>query len=236
MIDINAIITNTLGALQTTPATVQATPICLPLSEEAICRLLATAYQSEVSGKGGSYLETGMATNAIRTSAKWLKGETGLQWLLYSGGSGLGKTTLANAMRAMIIELRRQLNDAEPKYWASTEEEKAVQREFTRAERAAVVPYKRTAAEIFSSYQQRNWEEYRKAGTERFVIIDDLGKEPARLYSSETPLAEIICKRYDYRLPTLITTNLPIKMLAKQYGQHVADRISELCMPITFEE
>jgi len=59
------------------------------------------------------------------------------------------------------------------------------------------------------------------------LIIDDLGSE----YASEWGRAEIerlISKRYDSRLMTVITSNLPFERIPEKYGERVADRLREI--------
>jgi DNA replication protein DnaC len=65
-----------------------------------------------------------------------------------------------------------------------------------------------------------------RARLSNLVVIDDLGKE------SETPAAiaairDVISKRYDLKLPTIITTELTILDIRVKYGQYIAERLTE---------
>ncbi|MDL2264608.1 hypothetical protein LJC31_08150 [Synergistaceae bacterium OttesenSCG-928-I11] len=58
----------------------------------------------------------------------------------------------------------------------------------------------------------------------QLLVLDDLGKE-CGLESTQAALRDVICKRYDNELPTLITTELTIPDIAAQYGRAIAERI-----------
>ena len=62
-----------------------------------------------------------------------------------------------------------------------------------------------------------------------FLSIDDIGCEPERccIYGVDyTPIQQILYNRYDYRLPTVITTNLNLEGIKKRYGERLMDRTS----------
>jgi DNA replication protein DnaC len=59
-----------------------------------------------------------------------------------------------------------------------------------------------------------------------FLVIDDLGKEE----ETRTGLAavcDVICKRYDCKLPTIITSELTLLDISSRYGRYIAERIAE---------
>jgi DNA replication protein DnaC len=68
------------------------------------------------------------------------------------------------------------------------------------------------------------------------LVIDDLGTEPTvtlNFGNADTPIIDIIEYRYDNRLPTIITTNLPAKDIRPKYGDRIADRFLEMMNIIT---
>jgi DNA replication protein DnaC len=63
------------------------------------------------------------------------------------------------------------------------------------------------------------------------LIIDDLGCEPSvvKNFGTEvTPVTDILYRRYDAMLTTIVTTNLPAKTIREVYGNRIADRFNEV--------
>lgn len=56
------------------------------------------------------------------------------------------------------------------------------------------------------------------------LVIDDLGTESDSKQNHAT-ISEIISKRYDNDAPTIITSNLPMSKVEKDYGRWISDRI-----------
>lgn len=64
--------------------------------------------------------------------------------------------------------------------------------------------------------------------TARFLVLDDLGAEKTTDWVQEQ-LYMIINYRYEYELPTVITSNLNIGQLAQKIGERSASRLLEMC-------
>lgn len=62
----------------------------------------------------------------------------------------------------------------------------------------------------------------------RFLVLDDLGAEKTTDWVQEQ-LYMIINHRYEYELPTVITSNLDIGQLAQKIGERSASRLLEMC-------
>lgn len=78
---------------------------------------------------------------------------------------------------------------------------------------------------------------YEKAKSVEVLLIDDLGCEPEHLMLFGTlyePIKDILYKRYDRMLITVLTTNLGDEELYKRYGERIADRIKETFDTIVF--
>jgi len=70
------------------------------------------------------------------------------------------------------------------------------------------------------------------------LVMDDLGTESltSKVYGTTfTPAIEMIYKRYDRQLPTIITSNLSMETLCRTYGERVSDRFHEAYDTITFD-
>ncbi|GHF77840.1 ATP-binding protein [Streptomyces filamentosus] len=67
------------------------------------------------------------------------------------------------------------------------------------------------------------------------LIIDDLGAAKASDWTEEVTY-RLINRRYNYELPTLITTNLRISDLRAQLGDRVASRLAQMTTRVEFEQ
>lgn len=69
------------------------------------------------------------------------------------------------------------------------------------------------------------------------LAIDDLGAERPSDWTQER-LYELIDERYAERLPTLVTTNVPLSRIGEFVGERVASRLAEMCtvVPLTGED
>lgn len=64
------------------------------------------------------------------------------------------------------------------------------------------------------------------------LLIDDLGKESksTKSYGSEIePIRELLSLRYRYGGFTCITSNYNLDTISDFYGEHIADRLKEMC-------
>jgi DNA replication protein DnaC len=60
----------------------------------------------------------------------------------------------------------------------------------------------------------------------RLAVIDDLGKEDDSRISLPV-VRDVISKRYDLKLPTVITSELTLPDIRARYGQYIAERLAE---------
>ena len=65
-----------------------------------------------------------------------------------------------------------------------------------------------------------------KAKTIALVVIDDLGKESDSGYA-QAAVRDVISKRYDFILPTVVTTELTVLDIKNRYGRAIAERLAE---------
>lgn len=87
-------------------------------------------------------------------------------------------------------------------------------------------------AEIRKSYNgEKDSEKIKKIKSARFLVLDDLGAEKTTDWVQEQ-LYMIINYRYEYELPTIITSNLDIGQLAQKVGERTTSRLLEMCIGV----
>lgn len=171
--------------------------------------MLLVSYEVEVGSRGKKIALDDATREHITKAAEWLTENEGNFGLLLCGSVGNGKTTLARAI-ASIIELL-------------TADEK---------ERTKFVFV--TAREV-SAMTNENLITTQKT---KFLIVDDIGQEPAEVMSFGNvcrPIDELISYRYDRQLFTIATTNLRAGELETKYGHRLYDRLREMFKVIPFE-
>lgn len=154
--------------------------------------------------------ETEQLKNAFNTIEEWLSGKMNPKnWLLILGQVGLGKSKLATA----ICTAYNRVNYSPYSF------------ENTRKWRMYSALQCVSAMKIESETN-----EYSRLLKCSKLFIDDIGTEPDYQMvfgNKRNCIQEILYSRYDRNLPTIITSNLTIEQLEKQYGLRVLDRLKE---------
>ncbi|MBP0456127.1 ATP-binding protein [Streptomyces montanisoli] len=96
-----------------------------------------------------------------------------------------------------------------------------------------------TAADLYADLRPRPGADSERGlaavGRCPLLIIDDLGAAKASDWTEEITY-RLINRRYNYMLPTLITTNLRIRDLRAYLGDRVASRLAQMTTRVEFEE
>jgi len=128
--------------------------------------------------------------------------------LIFSGGSGTGKTHLASAI------LRELVKSGKVSGWRSSGIFKSVPE---------------LLAEIRATYRNNSGDDEKTLIEEysdtQYLVLDDFGAEKTTEWSIST-LYLIIDRRYRECLPTIITTNLTLDEIAEKFDQRIASRLS----------
>lgn len=148
---------------------------------------------------------------SFRAVAGWLKCD-GHPWLLLSGTPGTGKTTYLTAIERAAR-------------WAHASDQIAAD---IRSVKASSLGYtlKTIPAE---------WEAVKNC---KLLLVDDIGfsgeAEVVNNYGvNARPVVELLESRYDSRRPTVMTTNLTLPQVRKNYGERIYSRLAELCTVVT---
>ena len=85
---------------------------------------------------------------------------------------------------------------------------------------------------------KNNYDAYRKLISVDMLGIDDLGTEPSEVMdygNVYTPVIDLLTKRYEEQLFTIITTNLTPQQIREHYDDRIADRLNEMVEKIVFK-
>lgn len=180
---------------------------------DQVPEILRLYYRAEVMKRGCPFIDDQDTAVHLQKAARWLlsvrKPKTGL---IICGGTGNGKTTMANALAETITRCNNQ----------------AVKR---------ITALQFAALEAERDENRYKLIQYRQAPV---LFLDDVGTEAASVKvwgNVISPVVELIYQRYNFQLFTIATSNLTEKQLTEKYGDRVGDRIREMfnVLPFTNE-
>jgi DNA replication protein DnaC len=178
------------------------------ISEAFVKECLTMTYKQYIESEGITMIDDVNTTSAIAKSAQWLCGGLKCGLLLY-GTIGSGKTTLARAITTTSYVLSNK----------------------------NILPLNINAIDV-ARCCEADKDTYKQYLQQEMLLIDDMGCEPTSVksYGTEyTPLIELLYKRLDKRLLTLITTNLSLRLIADTYGLRVWDRMKQMFVGVEFK-
>lgn len=175
---------------------------------------LTVAVKAEVEFRRMAFVESDALRQQIDRMASWLTGKDSKFGLLLCGECGNGKTTLVKAFRSLLNTLHLR-NDWRNETWGM---EMLNAKDITRL-------------------CKDNWREWQRLCRVPMLAIDDLGTEPTEIMdygNTLNPVIDLLAKRYDEQLFTIITTNLTPEQIHAKYGARIADRFNEMMERIIF--
>lgn len=188
------------------------------MTKEQAVQLMIAAYEAEVEFRHGTCRLDENTTKAINSLAECLTKQSPKFGLMFCGTCGNGKTTMLFALRSAISYLARA-------GYIQTDNS-------TESSSLLVVD----AKDIVSYALVPN--EMKKLAARRMLAIEDLGKEAAEVLDYGNvinPAVDLLEKRYDNQLFTVITTNLRAREIREKYGDRIADRFNEMLDVIIFK-
>lgn len=201
-------------------------PRCkLRAGRDAVSSLLREAYMAQVRMRGGVPEMDGCTVERIAKTARWLTDGSSKPMLLLYGGVGNGKTTMAAAVRgmheALAAGIERRIQDTSDRRL----------RDALHDMRDSLPQPVMMTAQSLAYMATSDRAAFEKAAAVGFLIIDDMGCEPVAVknWGTEiTPLTDILYRRYDGMMTTVVTTNFSKRDIRANYGARVADRFNEV--------
>lgn len=177
---------------------------------------LLAAVQAEVAYRRRTFSMTDALSDQIGRMATWLTGDSSKFAAVLCGGCGNGKTTLVKAFQNLLCYLNIPVPDSHGKaFWLRLSDAREIA-DIARTDYPAFLTLTRIP----------------------MLAIDDVGIEPLEVMeygNVVSPIVELLTKRYDEQLFTLMTTNLTPEGIRKRYGDRIADRLNEMAIVIPFK-
>lgn len=187
----------------------------LPMTKEQAYQLLLAAVRGEVEYRARKFELTDAVKSYAATIAEWLTGDSSKFGLFLCGNVGNGKSTFVKAFQQLLNQLNLRGEDSRD-YWK------------IRIMDARAINY-------LCKADYREWEEL---GKMKMLAIDDLGTESLEIQdygNIMSPMVDLLTRRYDKQLFTIITTNQTPQEIRAKYGDRIADRFNEMMVKIIFE-
>lgn len=187
----------------------------LPMSEEQAYACLLAAIKAEVAYRHRSFCTNEDMEAQLHKMAHWLTSPASSFGILLCGECGNGKSTMLKAFQQLLnyLHIQKPYNDG--------------------TYGIQIVDAKYTAHQC-----KNNYEAYRKLISVDMLGIDDLGTEPSEVMdygNVYTPVIDLLTKRYEEQLFTIITTNLTPSQIREHYDDRIADRLNEMVEKIIFK-
>ena len=186
----------------------------LPMSAEQAYDCLLAATMAEVEYRHRSFYENDEAKAQLHQMARWLTSDSSKFGMLLCGECGNGKSTLLKAFQQLLNILAIPIPDGHGNYGIQI-----------------------TDAKYVAHLARTDYSAFLRLSRKDMLGIDDLGTEPQEVMdfgNVVTPVIDLLTKRYDEQLFTVITTNLTPKQIRDHYGDRIADRLNEMVEKIVF--
>lgn len=186
----------------------------LPMTEDEAYQLLMIALKTEVSYRYRIFRCNEELEQQVSQIARWLTGDSSKFGLLLCGECGNGKSTILKALQQLFNFLLLPIPETYDHYSIVIIDSKQI-----------------------SYLGKKDYAEIIRLSKITMLGIDDMGIEPAEVMeygNSVTPMIDLLTKRYDRQLFTIITTNLSPKQIREHYGSRIADRFNEMMEKVIF--
>ena len=185
------------------------------MSEKQAYDYLLAAIMAEVDYRHRTFCTNDDMDEQLHDMANWLTAPSSKFGLLLCGGCGNGKSTMLKAFQQLLNHLQIQKPRNEGIYGIQIVDAKHI-----------------------ANLCKNNYEAYLKLCNVDMLGIDDLGTEPSEVMdygNVYTPVIDLLTKRYEEQLFTIITTNLTPSQIREHYDDRIADRLNEMVKKIIFK-
>lgn len=187
----------------------------LPMSEEQAYTFLLAAIMAEVDYRHCDFNPNDEMEMQLHDMANWLTSPSTSFGILLCGSCGNGKSTMLKAFQQLLnyLHIQKPYNDG-------------------------TYGIQIVDAKHIANLCKNNYEAYRKLCNVDMLGIDDLGTEPSEVMdygNVYTPVIDLLTKRYEEQLFTIITTNLTPSQIREHYDDRIADRLNEMVKKIVFK-
>lgn len=185
-----------------------------PLNKEQAKTFLLGAVKAEVVYRHHEFKDSDELQMQLDKMAEWLTCGNGKFGMLLCGGCGNGKSTLMKALQQSINFLH-------------------IQNQLTGTEYSMRI----VDAKTITYFCKTNYKQWEILANSEMLAIDDLGVEAVDVLDYGniiSPVVDLLIRRYEGQLFTIITTNLTPPEISKRYGERIADRLREMMERIVF--
>lgn len=186
----------------------------MPMPEEDAYAWLLASIMAEVEYRHRTFYSNEHLEKQLHEMAHWLTSPSSHFGMMLCGGCGNGKSTMLKAFQQLLNSLHIPKPDDDSTYGIQIVD-----------------------AKYIAYLCKNNYEAYRKLISVDMLGIDDLGTEPSEVMdygNVYTPVIDLLTKRYEEQLFTIITTNLTPQQIRDHYGDRIADRLNEMVQKIVF--
>ena len=186
----------------------------MPMPKEDAYAWLLASIMAEVEYRHRTFYSNEHLEKQLHEMAHWLTSPSSHFGMMLCGGCGNGKSTMLKAFQQLLNSLHIPKPDNDGTYGIQIVD-----------------------AKYIAHLCKNNHEAYRKLICVDMLGIDDLGTEPSEVMdygNVYTPVIDLLTKRYEEQLFTIITTNLTPQQIRDHYGDRIADRLNEMVQKIVF--
>ena len=187
----------------------------LPFSKDDTVRVLLAAVKAEVERRNKTFVMSNALLTQTEQIAEWLTGDHSKFGLMLCGGCGNGKTTFVKTFQQILNKFEIKVDD-------------------DYSERYSI---RIVNARDLARVCKEDYDEWRSLCYKHMLAIDDFGTEPLEVMNYGNvlyPITDLLTRRYDRHLYTILTTNLTPQEIRPRYGDRIADRLNEMMGKVIF--
>ncbi|MCD8202701.1 MAG: hypothetical protein LUD48_03565 [Prevotella sp.] len=185
----------------------------LPMTQEKAYGCLLAANMAEVEYRHRKFVDNDDVHDQLAQMSQWLTSDSPKFGMLLCGVPGNGKSTMLKAFQKLLCCL--QIPDS-----------------YGRTYGIQIVD-----AKYIAHLCKKDYPAFLKLADKEMLGIDDMGTEPRQIMdfgNIVTPVIDLLTRRYEEQLFTVITTNLTPAQIADLYGSRIADRLNEMVEKIIY--